>query len=79
MYADSKAVGLHGGGAIGAAIRAGRLDELTLNLVSVVLGSGKRPFEEGDLGPGRLELVGAESEDDVVHLHFRLPTDVRSG
>lgn len=44
--ADGKDVGLHGGGAIRQGIRAGLLDELQLHLVPVLLGQGRRLFED---------------------------------
>lgn len=62
---------LHGGGAIRQGLRTGLLDELQLHLVPVILGNGRRLFEESDtpivLRPIRLaEGVG------VTHLKYQV-------
>lgn len=46
LAASGKDVGLHGGGAIRQGLRAGLLDELQLHLIPVVLGRGRRLFED---------------------------------
>jgi dihydrofolate reductase len=66
---------LHGAATAQACLRAGLLDEMELHLVPVLLGQGRRLFD--DLPPDRveLELVRALDGPGVLHLHFQ----VRSG
>src|SRR5215217_7027539 len=64
--------------AVGAAsiaqqcIRAGLLDEIHIDLVPVLLGSGVRLFD--NLGDGRVELERTEiiEAPDVTHMTFRI-------
>jgi dihydrofolate reductase len=51
-------------------LRAGLLDELYINLVPVLLGSGTRLLE--DLGPMELERVQVIASDAVTHLRYRV-------
>lgn len=67
--ADGKDVGLHGGGAIRQGIRAGLLDELQLHLVPVLLGQGRRLFEDVACEFG-IERI-AEGPG-VTHLKYRV-------
>ncbi len=60
------------GGASAAAqyLRAGFVDEMEINLVSTLLGSGERLFQEtGDSLQG-LELVRVVTQPKVTHLKF---------
>ena len=69
---------VHGAGAAQALLRAGELDELELHVVPVLLGQGRRLFD--DLPPEHieLELVRRLVVDDVapaqrvVHLRYRV-------
>jgi dihydrofolate reductase len=75
---QAKTVAGDKGVAVGAAsiaqqcIRAGLLDEVTVNLVPVLLGDGVRLFEH--LGPAPIELqsTGAIEGSGVTHLSFRV-------
>lgn len=67
--ADGKDIGLHGGGTIRQGIRAGLLDELQLHLVPLLLGQGRRLFEDVrcEFGIDRI----AEGPG-VTHLKYRV-------
>jgi dihydrofolate reductase len=70
---------VHGAGAAQALIRAGQLDELELHLVPVLLGRGRRlfddlPAEHIELDPVR-RLTTPQGEDltrRVTHLRYRI-------
>jgi dihydrofolate reductase len=66
---------LHGAATAQACLRAGLLDELELQLVPVLLGQGRRLFE--DLPPDHveLELVRALDGPAVQHLHYRVRSE----
>jgi dihydrofolate reductase len=51
-------------------LRAGLVDEIRLQLVPVLLGSGARLLD--GLPSTELERVGLSEADDVVHLRFRV-------
>jgi dihydrofolate reductase len=69
---------VHGAGAAQALLRAGELDELELHVVPVLLGQGRRLFD--DLPPEHVELDlvrqliadDAPSEQRVMHLRYRV-------
>ena len=70
---------LHGAAAAQALLRAGELDELELHVVPVLLGQGRRLFDQLPAQPVELELVRRlttpESEDlerQVMHLRYRV-------
>lgn len=67
--ADGKDVGLHGGGAIRQGIRAGLLDELQLHLVPVILGQGRRLFEDV---PCEFTIERVAEGPGVTHLKYRM-------
>ncbi len=77
--ADGGDVMVHGAGAAQALLRAGQLDELELHVVPVLLGQGRRlfdnlPAEHIELEPVR-QLTSPESEDlarKVTHLRYRV-------
>ncbi|MGB2709918.1 MAG: dihydrofolate reductase family protein [Conexibacter sp.] len=71
--ARGKDVALGGGADVAQQyLAAGLLDELQLNVVPVLLGSGTRLFEHG-AGAGRgLELVRVVDAPDVTHLMYRV-------
>jgi dihydrofolate reductase len=70
--AGDRDVGVSGASVIQQCLRAGLLDELYLDLVPVLLGSGIRLFD--DLGTGRIELERTRvvAGSGVTHLHFRV-------
>jgi dihydrofolate reductase len=65
---------LHGAATAQACLRAGLLDELQLQLIPVLLGQGRRLFE--DLPPDHieLELLRALGGPGVLHLRYRVRT-----
>jgi dihydrofolate reductase len=70
--AGGRAVLVHGAGAAQALLRAGMKDELEIHLVQVLLGDGRRLFDQ--LGGDRteLELVRRLDDRDVTHLRYRV-------
>lgn len=67
--ADGKDVGLMGGGVITSALRAGLVDEIVLHQVPVLLGAGRRFFQELPAHI-QLQLVEAVPAPGVTHLHY---------
>ncbi|MER7609386.1 dihydrofolate reductase family protein [Nocardioides sp. NPDC127503] len=69
--AGGKDVGLMGGGVVTEALRAGLVDEIVLHQVPVLLGAGRRFFNEL---PERisLEIVDVVPAPGVTHLHYRV-------
>lgn len=67
-----KDVMMHGATAAQAFLRAGEVDELELHVVPVLLGQGRRLFE--DLPPDvvELELLRSRRGPDVLHLRYRV-------
>jgi dihydrofolate reductase len=71
--ADDRNVLVHGAGIARLALAAGALDELELHIVPVLLGHGRRLFE--DLAPEQIELQRTrilEGEAGVTHMHYRV-------
>ena len=71
--AGGKDVLVHGAGVASLALAAGVLDELEIHLVPVLLGAGRRLFE--DLPPGQVELERTrvlEGDGGMTHLHYRV-------
>jgi dihydrofolate reductase len=71
--AGDKNVLVHGAGTAQLALAAGVLDELELHLIPVLLGQGRRLFE--NLRPEQIELERTrilEGEDGVTHMHYRV-------
>ena len=63
---------VHGAATAQLTLAAGLLDELELHLIPVLLGQGRRMFD--NLGPGQAELQRTriiEGEDGVTHMHYR--------
>jgi dihydrofolate reductase len=64
---------VHGAGTAQLALAAGVLDEIELHLVPVLLGAGRRLFE--DLPPRQVELELTRvlaGEGGITHLHYRV-------
>jgi dihydrofolate reductase len=71
--AGDKNVLVHGAATAQLALAAGVRDELEIHLVPVLLGQGRRLFDER--GPEHLELERTrilEGEAGVTHLHYRV-------
>jgi dihydrofolate reductase len=71
--AGDKNVLVHGAATAQLALAAGVLDELEIHLVPVLLGQGRRLFDER--GPDHIELERTrvlEGEAGVTHLHYRV-------
>jgi dihydrofolate reductase len=64
-------VNLMGGGVLTAALAAGLVDEIIVHQVPVLLGAGRRLFQELPAHV-RLSLVEAVPAPGVTHLHYRL-------
>ena len=78
--AGDRDVLLHGAEAARACLRAGVLDEMALQVVPVLLGSGRRLFDDMPPEQVELELVRALDGPGMVHLRYRvLPTDAAGG
>ncbi len=59
-------------------LRAGLLDDIQLHLVPILLGGGRRLFE--NIGERRgFELIKVIEAPDVTHLHYRLASQPASG
>jgi dihydrofolate reductase len=70
---------VHGAGAAQALLRAGQLDELELHVVPVLLGQGRRLFDDLPAEQVELDLVRRlttpeveEPAQQVMHLRYRL-------
>jgi dihydrofolate reductase len=70
---------VHGAGAAQALLRIAEVDELELHVVPVLLGQGRRLFEDLEGGPVELELVRRLTTGDevdptqrVMHLRYRI-------
>ncbi|MGC4944571.1 dihydrofolate reductase family protein [Kribbella sp. DT2] len=70
--AGDKNVMVHGAGLTQRLLAAGLLDELQIHLVPVLLGQGRRLFD--DLGPEHVELTPAEvvQGHEATHLRYRV-------
>ena len=70
--AGDKDVLVHGAGTAQLALAAGVLDELEIHLVPVLLGQGRRLFD--NLAPEHVELERTRvlEADGVTHLHYRV-------
>lgn len=69
--AGDKDVALMGGGVVTEALKAGLVDELVLHQVPVLLGAGRRYFQELPAHV-RLRLVEAVPAPGVTHLHYEV-------
>ena len=70
--AGEKNVLVHGAATMQLALAAGLLDELELHVIPVLLGQGRRLF---DNLPQSIELQRTrilEGEDGVTHMHYRV-------
>ena len=56
-------------------LKAGLLDEIGIDLVPVLLGSGVRFFEEMGIEPLTLEIMSVAEDVGVTHLRYRVVKD----
>lgn len=70
--AGSTDVMLHGGTAIQQGLRSGVLDELQLHVVPVLLGAGRRLWDNLGSTPITLEPVRTLAGSQVTHLKYRV-------
>ena len=70
--AGDRDVMVHGAGAAQALLRAGLLDELELHVVNVLLGQGRRLFDNLPAEYVELENVRQLAARDVTHLRYRV-------
>lgn len=77
--AGDKDVLVHGAAVAQLALAAGVLDELQLHVVPVLLGQGRRLFDNLDPDQIELELVRTlDGEHGVTHLRYRVRRPVRA-
>jgi dihydrofolate reductase len=70
--AGEKDVLVHGAVTAQLALAAGVLDELQIHLIPVLLGQGRRLFENMPPGHIELELLRAQDGPGVLHLRYRV-------
>ncbi|WP_433787511.1 dihydrofolate reductase family protein [Actinomycetospora sp. CA-101289] len=70
--AGDRDVLLHGAEAARACLRAGVLDEMALQVVPVLLGAGRRLFDDLPAERVELELLRALDGPGMVHLRYRV-------
>jgi dihydrofolate reductase len=70
--AGDKNVLVHGAGTAQLALAAGVLDELEIHLVPVLLGQGRRLFDNLDPEHIELERTRVLEGDGATHLHYRV-------
>lgn len=75
VTAGERAVMVHGAGAAQALLRAGELDELELHVVPVLLGTGRRLFDNLTGLTTELELLRQLEGRDATHLRYRVRHD----
>jgi dihydrofolate reductase len=63
---------LHGANTAQECLRAGLLDEMEIHLAPVLLGEGRRLFDDLGAEHFELELVRALEAPGVMHLRYRL-------
>ena len=72
VAAGDKNVGVAAASIAQQCLKAGLLDEIHVDLVPVLLGSGVRLFEHLDAGPIELERTRVVAAPGVTHLTFRV-------
>jgi dihydrofolate reductase len=70
--AGDKNVGVVAASIAQQCLKAGLLDEIHVDLVPVLLGSGVRLFEHLDAGPIELDRTRVVAAPGVTHLRFRV-------
>jgi dihydrofolate reductase len=72
QIAGEKSVGVGGADITRQCLKAGLLDEIQIDLVPVLLGSGVRLFEQLGIEPIELECTKVVEAPGVTHLSFRI-------
>jgi dihydrofolate reductase len=70
--AGNKRVAIASGDVARQAIKAGLVDDIHLDLVPVLLGSGIRLFEYLGIEPVHLEITNVQPDKGVTHLDYRV-------
>ena len=70
--AGEKNVGVGGADVARQCLKLGLLDEIGIDLVPVLLGSGVRLFERLGIEPLELEIIGVTEDIGVTHLRYRV-------
>ena len=70
--AGDKNVGVGGADITRQCLKVGLLDEIGIDLVPVLLGSGVRLFEQIGIEPVELEITGVTEDVGVTHLRYRV-------
>lgn len=70
--AGDKNVGVGGADVTRQCLKAGLLDEIGIDLVPVLLGSGVRLFEQIGIEPVELEILGVTEDTGITHLRYRV-------
>jgi dihydrofolate reductase len=70
--AGDKTVGVGGADVTRQCLKAGLLDEIGIDLVPVLLGSGVRLFEHLGIEPVELERTSVTEAPGVTHIRFRV-------
>jgi dihydrofolate reductase len=76
IVAGDKDVAVGAASIVQQCIKAGLLDEVTVNLVPVLLGAGVRFFDHPGPAPIELESTGVVEGTGVTHLTFRVVQEV---
>lgn len=69
--AGDKVVGVHGASTAQQCLAAGLMDEIQIQLVPVLLGSGTRLFDHVG-GPVQLERITVTDSPNATHLHYKV-------
>lgn len=70
--AGDRNVMVHGASSVQALLRVGLVDELVIHLVPILLGRGKRLFDELPAEASRLRLVRSLEGAGVLHLRYEV-------
>lgn len=70
--AGEKSIGVAGANIMQQCLKLGLLDEIGVDLVPVLLGSGVRTFEHLGIEPIELEKISVTEAPGVTHLRFRV-------
>jgi dihydrofolate reductase len=70
--AGDRNVMMHGASSVQALMRVGLVDELVIHLVPILLGRGKRLFDELPAEASRLRLIRSVEGGGVLHLRYEV-------
>jgi len=70
--AGDRNVMMHGASSVQALLRAGLVDELVIHLVPILLGRGRRLFDELPAEASRLRLIRSVEGAGVLHLRYEV-------